>query len=684
MDAIEGLRWHQNRCAAFAARLIERLRSAVALEGSILSLDLWQQNNSLSGMEAELAAILQIPEGSSSRLMAQATTLVRELPTTMEHLECGELGWEHAVIIAEETTLLRTSGIAAESISAFELLLLGKASRSTLPSFREKARRLRERRYPESIVPRTRRAYADRHMSKSHARDGMSWLSFFAPAPTVEGIWDQCTTTAQAAQGPHEERTLTQLRVDVAAAMLLNQSLADNQIYAPAATPEPAPAASPVPSEAAPTPTNPAASPVASAGDRQESACQESRASEAVDGDRTPSGGVPSGAEIAGAAGTNEPAIQPESSASSTPAFDAESYSIAVDPKTAPGSLPVDIDRREWFYPPWAIPVFHDPDYRDPSFREPDVRNLPDWIPNAKPPILVPLPTEQPGKHPIDSNEVPRACPSSNEAVWPPLPKVLPILLVPALSMIGATDEPAWMQGAGPISMEVARQLMSESSSMYRILVDPVSNEPLNSAPDSYRITKAMRTMLTIRDEYCQFPGCMAKASSTQIDHIKSFESGGNTTFDNLECLCLHHHLIKHFKDDKTRNGQYRANQNPERQRASLRGWVPRMESSGRVSWTSPTGRNYPAAINDRPLMQFPQWLQRLISEALIADSPDASEIGSPCHPEDLHCMSDGTPDDCPEEPIWFRPTNEDESILSQMAVERALQDPTLGLAEAS
>ena len=239
MDAIDGLRKHQNRCAALVAKLIEKLDASVALEGGILALDPWQQKTSLAGTEAELAAVLQIPEWSASRLMAHATTLVRALPATMAQLEKGDLDWEHAVVIAQEATLLASTGIAGDSIAAFELLLLDKTEDSTLPSFREKARRLRERRYPESIVPRTRRAYADRQMTRSHARDGMSWLGFYAPSPTVEGIWEQCTAAAQAAQGPHENRTLTQLRVDVAAALLLNQGLAANQIHAPAPTPVP-------------------------------------------------------------------------------------------------------------------------------------------------------------------------------------------------------------------------------------------------------------------------------------------------------------------------------------------------------------------------------------------------------------------------------------------------------------
>lgn len=36
---------------------------------------------------------MHIPESSANRLMWQATTMLRELPATMERLHGGELGW---------------------------------------------------------------------------------------------------------------------------------------------------------------------------------------------------------------------------------------------------------------------------------------------------------------------------------------------------------------------------------------------------------------------------------------------------------------------------------------------------------------------------------------------------------------------------------------------------------------
>ena len=50
----------------------------------------------------------------------------------------------------------------------------------------------------------------------------MAWFSAYLPADTAAGIWDRTTAAARALQGPAEARTLTQLRADVAAILLLN------------------------------------------------------------------------------------------------------------------------------------------------------------------------------------------------------------------------------------------------------------------------------------------------------------------------------------------------------------------------------------------------------------------------------------------------------------------------------
>ncbi|WP_449372894.1 DUF222 domain-containing protein [Arthrobacter psychrolactophilus] len=491
-DALALLRKHQNSCAAMAAVLIERFDSASLLESNILGFDQWQRKVSLMSLQSEVAGILLVPESVAARLVEHATSIVRLLPTTLGCMSRGELGWEWAVIIAEETKLLRDAGLPAETIDAFELALLGKAVDSSLQSFREKARRLRERKYPETIPARTRKAYADRYLRVSRGQDGMSWLSLYAPAPTLEGIWDQCTSTARAAQGPHEQRTLTQLRADVAAALLLNQTMAENQIFAPAiTTAEPTPHPDMVLPESQ-NPTNDAATPDTATPDT------------ATRGSVVFAGMVP------------EP-VAPEATVLETTVLE-----VMVPEPVAPEAI-ADVD-----YPEWLLPHFDDPDYFDPSFKAPDPWDEPGWQPVAVPPPLTPAPTP-----PV----------SVVGPEWPPMPRVLPVVLIPALSLLGETNEPAWLEGVGPISMELAQRLTQAAPSFYRVLTDPVTNEPLDRHPECYRITSAMRMMLAIRDEYCQFPGCMVKATCSEVDHVQAFAQGGQSIFANLEHLC---HLCRY------------------------------------------------------------------------------------------------------------------------------------------
>lgn len=558
-DALSLLTAHRNSCAAMAAVLIERFDAASVLEGNILGFDQWQRKVSLMALRSEVAGILAVPESVAAGLIEHATSIVRRLPATLECMSSGELGWEWAVIIAEEIKLLREAGLPDETMDAFELALLGKAAGSSVQSFREKARRLRERQYPETIPARTRKAYADRYLHVGRGHDGMSWLSLYAPSPTLEGIWDQCTATARAAQGPHEQRTLTQLRADVAAALLLNQTMAENQIFAPAIITE-APTTHPDtenPEDHTPTLSREATAPVVVFPDSM----------------------------------FTEPA-EPSELSESSEAFVPESVVCEGDDSQ------------------WLLPVFDDPDYLDPAFVAPDPWGEPGWRPPAHPPELLPTATAPEG--PLAPGVV-------VGPELPPMPRVLPVLLIPVLSLLGETNEPAWLEGVGPVSMEVAQRLTAVAPSFYRVLTDPVSNEPLDRSPECYRVSAAMRMMLQIRDEYCQFPGCMTKATCSEVDHVQAFAKGGWSVFDNLEHLCHRHHILKHFKDDRTKQGESRTGQSPDREQVRLRGWTPLKTETG-IAWTSPTGKYYPPEPPDTQPPAYPQWLK----DSLTWDAGDS------------------------------------------------------------
>ena len=66
--------------------------------------------------------------------------------------------------------------------------------------------------------------------------DGMAWLHAYLPTPKAKAIFDRLTTMATSAQGDGEPRTLTQLRVDVAAALLLEGIVLDDMEIVPMKT----------------------------------------------------------------------------------------------------------------------------------------------------------------------------------------------------------------------------------------------------------------------------------------------------------------------------------------------------------------------------------------------------------------------------------------------------------------
>lgn len=585
LDAAAALRRHQNRCAALMAVTVEHLETVAAAEGGLLGLDPWQKGMLLQQTQAELALVLGVSEGATARLVEHAKALVRDLPATLGRMRDGSLGWDHAVVIADECRLLRTTGIGQDAIDAFEQELLEKAEGSRLPSFREKARRLRERRHPGTIPERTRRALKDRRLGIGRSSDGMSWLSLYGPAPAMEAIWDRCTLTAQAAQGPHEPRTLTQLRADIATILLLGQTMNENHIHTP------------------PTRADDSAGRDQTAGGGEAGGGDRGRATRGTGGGH---GGAKNGPGT-----THNGSPRPEGS-SEQQAGPAGENSWFPDPGDGAAG--------------WGegqVPAFEDPDYTSPDFQEPPP---PDDEVDYWDRFIIPL-TPAPAPEPGPGSGGARGPTMGVAGVFAPLPQVMPVVLIPLLGLLGETDDPAWMEGAGPISMDIAQRMAAKSPSIYRLLVDPVTNTPLGQGAECYRITQAMRTMLQARDEYCQFPGCPNKASTSDLDHLQAFSAGGKTTPANLEHLCRRHHHIKHFKDDKNRHGQPRSINEPERQNLPLRGWTPHRGPDNRITWTTPTGQHCRPEPHNTPPPSYPTWLKQHLTGQSEAKPQDSAAI---------------------------------------------------------
>lgn len=110
----------------------------------------------------------------------------------------------------------------------------------------------------------------------------------------------------------------------------------------------------------------------------------------------------------------------------------------------------------------------------------------------------------------------------------------------------GAAGPPAELEGYGPISAEVARQVAAGAGAWHRLLTHPVTGVVLHHDRTVYAVPAGLRRHLRLRDDTCRFPGCRRSASTADVDHTVAWEDGGRTDAENLAHLCRHHHLVKH------------------------------------------------------------------------------------------------------------------------------------------
>jgi hypothetical protein len=411
------------------------------------------------GVVSEVACALTVSERSASALLAQSNELTSALPLTLAALEAGDLSWQHARIMVDETTSLDPAGAAAleahflapEAADGTQQCPAGELFPSR---FRHKARTWRERHHPVSIEKRYAKSVLDRRLEYIPDRDGMAWLSAYLPADQAAGIWNGITAAARALQSPDEGRTMTQLRADIAATLLLG--------------------------------------------------------------------------------GTDDGTAGKETRAKGTPA-------------------------------------------------------------NGAPAGQVPSPAAQ------------------------------VLVMVPVFALMGLTDEPALLDGYGPIPASMARQLVADgASSFHRVLTDPRNGAPLEIGRSSYPVTAAIRRWLRLRDGKCPFPGCNNQSLDNEADHILAWADGGTTGISNLGQPCPKHHRLKHTG-----------------------GWRPGPATKDHPpGWISPTGRQYKSEHQDwEPPLWPPQIRDLLSDQGLSAAVPEDVLLGEIPRGEIL-------PEDLPVDPL--------------------------------
>ena len=143
-------------------------------------------------------------------------------------------------------------------------------------------------------------------------------------------------------------------------------------------------------------------------------------------------------------------------------------------------------------------------------------------------------------------------------------------LTIPVLTALGHSNEPAVLEGVGPIDIDTARKLCATAPSLTRLLTDPINGVVLGMDATQYRPSKALKRWLAITQVICDFPGCGRRAKYCDLDHTIAWADGGRTSAGNLTHRCRKHHTMKH-------QTKWRVTKDPD---------------TGTTTWTSPTGYN--------------------------------------------------------------------------------------------
>jgi hypothetical protein len=140
---------------------------------------------------------------------------------------------------------------------------------------------------------------------------------------------------------------------------------------------------------------------------------------------------------------------------------------------------------------------------------------------------------------------------------------------VPVLTMLDQSDEPATLEGYGPIDTDTATRLAGAAKSWVRILTHPVTGAVLDVDRRTYRPPKDLRRWVEVHHPTCIRPGCRRPARECDLDHLIEWQYGGATRNTNLAPECEPDHVLRH-------NSRWDVHIDPD---------------TGETYWTSPTGR---------------------------------------------------------------------------------------------
>jgi hypothetical protein len=141
---------------------------------------------------------------------------------------------------------------------------------------------------------------------------------------------------------------------------------------------------------------------------------------------------------------------------------------------------------------------------------------------------------------------------------------------VPISTLLGCDEQPAHLDGYGPITAALARRLAADPTGTWRRLVTDDTGQLLDYARRTHRPPANLTDHVIARDHTCTFPGCRRPARLCHLDHAQPWGNGGETNGANVSALCTRHHNVKHHA-----------------------GWHVTHRPDGTHEWSSPTRHRY-------------------------------------------------------------------------------------------
>ncbi|MGW0231602.1 HNH endonuclease [Actinopolymorpha singaporensis] len=147
---------------------------------------------------------------------------------------------------------------------------------------------------------------------------------------------------------------------------------------------------------------------------------------------------------------------------------------------------------------------------------------------------------------------------SSSQPSWGPIRTRAKVQLnIPLTTLMGLSAQPGELGGFGPVITEVARRVVANNlgnpEARFSVgVTHPVTGRLLHLHPMPARFLRGLQAELVhARDQRCAWTTCRRPAATCHLDHNTEHAHGGETAVDNIAPLCPRHHKAKTERDWK-------------------------------------------------------------------------------------------------------------------------------------